>query len=101
MTNKIFALLAMVFFTSTARAEELCYVEYEQFELAVPHVDAMVCPDKNLSISDYFCRIAISGEKATLYTFQFVGDNACLIDAEEMTFREFRDRYGATYQWDY
>ena len=100
MKKVLLGTLALLLVPFAAQGEELCYVPYEEFELAVPHVDTMVCPQGGLSISDYFCRIAIDGETLTLYTFQFVGDNACLFDAEEMSFAEFREKYGISYEYE-
>lgn len=88
-----FALLA-----SSAAAESSCWIDYAEFEGNVPHVDLAACPGATLTAEQGFCRLGISGDAVTIYSFEFRDGTPCLTRAERLSLATFLDRFGATYR---
>ncbi|QYX58334.1 hypothetical protein K1T73_08250 [Roseovarius sp. SCSIO 43702] len=48
---------------------------YDQFEVAVPHLDLETCPDA-LAAEDVFCRATLNHDEIHVFVFERGGDNA-------------------------
>lgn len=77
-----------------AQAPQSCWVPYAEFEGHVSHIDAEDCPPGFGPEGEGFCRIAIQQDSITLYTFQEVGGQPCLVGVRRMDLAYFLSRYG-------
>ena len=102
MKARVFVLIAAIALTATAaaRADEFCYLPYEQFEDLIPHFDIETCPDPKFPSDQGFCRLGLDGTIVLVYHFR-LGENAdCLAAIDTYSFRDFHRRFGSTYKME-
>ena len=59
-------------------SDQICPISYEVFEDEVSHIDLAECPDNKPDEDSGFCRLVFDGDKAFIYIFVFIKDDACL-----------------------
>lgn len=90
-------LVLTAFWAAPAAAEGLCYLSYTEFEEEVPHFDVERCPGERLSVEEGFCRLGLEGSDVLIYQFRYGEEADCLVSVERMSFRDFSQRFGASY----
>ena len=75
---------------SGSTGSQSCQISYPEFEENVLHFDLSKCPEsENVPIAAGFCRLAILGDKAFLYTFKIMGSSLCMTGAKEVSLSEY------------
>ena len=80
--------LAFAATASLAQASD-CQITYSDFEDGIPHVDLATCPDNSPDEDTGFCRLSFDGMKATVFTFHYGEDDACLAGFEQHRIKRF------------
>ena len=82
MSIKILTFTIALFFSKPAWADnnfdQICPISYEVFEDEVSHVDLAECSNNKPDADTGFCRLVFDGDKAFIYIFVFIKDDACL-----------------------
>ena len=95
--NKALKLLSILPFclSSTAFANDTCYVSYYDFENIVPHVDIEICPGMDVNMDENFCRIGVSLDHITVYRFEYGDKQNCMVAAKTYQINDFIHEFGA------
>lgn len=63
-----------------------CALNYEQFEVGVPHTDLETCPS-SIAVDGAFCRYSLVAETLTVFAFSEATD--CLIKTQVFSDEQF------------
>ncbi|MEO1140222.1 MAG: hypothetical protein AAFW87_12275 [Pseudomonadota bacterium] len=74
--TKLLSLLSASCLALPAWAEtpEAIMLSYEQFELAIPHIDLEDCPS-SIEATDVFCRATMANNEIHVFAFSNAGDS--------------------------
>ena len=68
--------LGLAALAAPASAQTQCPLTYNDFELAIPHLDLQQCP-KDLAKPDVFCRVTTANDSVHVFVFEDK-DKRCL-----------------------
>ncbi len=80
-----------------AAAEKACFFSYASFEEKITHADIEVCPGRQVTPEEGFCRIALQGPDVLIYLFRHMDGEPCLAGVDRYALNDFVARFGANY----
>ncbi|MFK7944716.1 MAG: hypothetical protein AB8B85_17655 [Paracoccaceae bacterium] len=78
---------AVILFGAAPAIAAECALNYEQFEIGVPHTDLEICPESMAEAGTY-CRLSLVGETVTIFAFAEATD--CLVATRVYSDEEFK-----------
>jgi len=77
MRQPLLLALGLVALATPAAAQTQCPLTYNDFELAIPHLDLEQCP-KDLAKPGVFCRVTTANDSVHVFVFE-AKDKRCLL----------------------
>jgi hypothetical protein len=77
MLKPLVLALGVAAFAAPAAAQTQCPLTYNDFEIAIPHLDLEQCP-KDLAKPGVFCRVTTANDSVHVFVFE-AKDKRCLV----------------------
>lgn len=77
MRQPLLLVLGLVALAAPAAAQTQCPLTYDDFELAIPHLDLEQCP-KDVAKPGVFCRVTAANDSVHVFVFEDK-DKRCLL----------------------